>query len=1165
MPFFVFLVQFTIQREHSFLEITSSFMTKLIGRAAIALLTVSFFTTASFAQVNAVEFGKNRVQYQKFKWRYYQTDNFNTYFSQDGLELGKYVAQVAEKELPQLEEFIEYGLQRRANVVVYNSFDEMQQSNIGLGIDWQNAGGVTKLVNNKMLLYFDGNHQNLRRQIRQGIAGVLVANLLFGDDLGELAANQTLLDLPKWLTDGYIEYAAEEWSPALDDQLKNALLSGDYRNFYQLAFDKPMLAGHAFWYYIGNKYGRNKTTYLLYLSRIYRNLNSATNRIAKKKFKEVLQDLMTEMSQMYFKDIRARRIVPKGQLSVTEEVGKKDFIRFNANPTPRSFAYAVVEFKQGRYSVVLHPNFVDRKVILTYGIRSKEDEINPNYPIIAWDNKATRLAVVYNKEGKTRLFVYDVVNRIKTLNVELPMFTQVQDVKYMLDANTLLFSAVKSGQTDIFVYKIDKGTATQITNDVYDDLDPSFVAFPGKTGIIFSSNRPGPDAPNTDTAITPRRYNIFLVDNWNQSEFKQISQLTNVRFGNARYPSQYQTTHFTFVSDENGIANRYAGFFKSERAGLDTLVYIGDEVLRNPPLKEVDSVLREWNKSDIDSVGFISMTKDSTYVFPLTNYQSSLLETRTAGDNSLVSEVVRQGNYKFLYRLRVDENTLRRRNVTAKPTEYMKKVMDRERIVAAQNEPEEQPSDTTKKSDFFESEFSNERRDSTQPKLGQVFESTQSPMEESLLKKAKLYEYRPPKFFSDYVAAGINNTGFSVNRFQPYQGGAGPIEPANGNDLNGLIRLGTIDLFEDYRISGGFRFAPNLKDNDILFEFTNQKKRLDWGFTYFRQSQPRVLDTGARGGASPFVKSNSNYFLARLRYALDRVRSVRITAGPRFERFIFPALPFNQGLKAADIKKTYGQVSIEYVHDNTLNPAMNIWNGLRWKVYTDWFTQLNSTDKTEGKFLFNAGFDARHYLPLYRNVTWAVRAAGDFSWGSQKVIYYLGGVDGWLKFRENTIDPATGGGGFRYFDENNRPDPDADYTYQALAINLRGFKQNIANGNNAVVINSEIRVPVFTTFFNRPINNAFLRNFQLVQFIDLGTAWNGRYDNFERPSVRYTDQSGNVTVKLKAGGIGPFAGGYGFGVRSTLLGYFVRYDVAWQMDGIFKGKPQTYLALGLDF
>ncbi len=87
----------------------------------------------SSAQVNAVEFGKNRVQFQKFKWKYYRQKNFYTYFSQDGLGLGKYVAQIAETELPSLEEFVEYGLQRRINIVVYNNFDEMQQSNIGLG------------------------------------------------------------------------------------------------------------------------------------------------------------------------------------------------------------------------------------------------------------------------------------------------------------------------------------------------------------------------------------------------------------------------------------------------------------------------------------------------------------------------------------------------------------------------------------------------------------------------------------------------------------------------------------------------------------------------------------------------------------------------------------------------------------------------------------------------------------------------------------------------------------------------------------------------------------------------------------------------------------------------------------------------------------------------
>ncbi|MGE5518503.1 MAG: hypothetical protein ACM3VS_01165 [Candidatus Dadabacteria bacterium] len=1141
-------------------------MNRLIVRLSVAVVFSFLLFLRSDAQVNSVEFGKNRVQYQKYTWKYYQTENFNSYFKQDGLELAKYVAQVAERELPQLEDFVEYGMQRRANLVIYNSFDEMQQSNIGLGIDWQNTGGVTKLVNNKMMLFFDGNHEHLKRQVRQGIAGILVSNILFGDDLGEFAANQTLLDLPKWLTDGYIDYAAEEWSTELDDQLKSALLSGDYNNFYQLAYAKPLLAGHALWYYIGNKYGKPKTTYMLYLARIYRNLNSATQKIAKKKFKEVLKDFMNDLSQQYYRDIRSRKIVPKGQLSVVEEIGKKDFIRFNANPVPRNFSYAVTEFKQGKYSVVYHDNMYNRKTLLSYGARSREDEINPNMPILAWDGKGSRLAVIYNKEGRNNLFVYDVVKRIKVAEQQLPMFTQVQDAKYMLDANTLLLSAVKSGHTDIFVYKIDKQSVEQITNDIYDDLDPAFVAFPGKTGIIFSSNRPNPDAVGSDSAIASNHYNIFLIDNWNKSEYKQISQLTNVSYGNARFPSQYQTTHFTFVSDENGIANRYAGFFKSERAGLDTLVFVGDEVLRNPSRNEVDSVLKDWNKNDVDSVGFASITNDSAYVFPLTNYQSSLLETRTAGDNSQVSEVVRQGNYKFLYRLKVDENALRRRNVSAKPTEFRRKEEEQARLSQMRVMMNQPPTDSTgKKADFFQSEFANEKKDSSN--VGKVFDSEELPTS-TILRKAKLFEYRPPKFFNDYVVAGLNNTVFAINKYQPYTG-TGPIDPSNGNDLNGLIRMGTVDLLEDYKISGGLRVAPNLRDNDVLFEFSNLKKRLDWGFTYYRTNTENIIDTSGRGiptgvdGA--FAKQHSNYYLARLSYPFDKVRSIRFTIGPRFDKDVFPAADI-RSLKAADRKKTYGQFSAEYIHDNTLNPALNIWQGLRWKAYIDWFTQLSKIRTTEGKYLFNAGFDARHYLPLYKNVIWAVRAAGDFSWGNQKVIYYLGGVDGWMKFRENLKEEPNGTVSYRYFDPANSPAPDNDYAFQALAVNMRGFKQNAANGNNALVINSELRMPVFSTLLNRPINNALLRNFQLVQFIDLGTAWNGAYNKLARPSVTYSSSSlQGVTVRVRAGGIGPFAGGYGFGARSTLLGYFVKFDAAWQMDGLFRGKPQTYLAVGVDF
>jgi len=1140
-----------------------------IMKKTTLLTACLFFCTYIFSQIGTTEFGKNRVQYKKFKWAYYQTDNFNSYYSQNGEPLAKYVAQLAEKELPDIESFVEYGLQRRANIVVYNSYDEMQQSNIGLSLDWQSSGGTTKLVNNKMLVYYDNDHANLRRQVRSGLARILLDNILFGDDLGEFAANQALLDLPKWLTDGYVDYAAENWSTELDDQLKSAMLSGNYRNFYQLAFDKPLLAGHAFWYYVSEKYKKENVTYFLYLARVYRNLNSASNRIAKKKFKEVLKDFMAYESDRYDKDIRGRRNQPKGSVQNTEDVNvHKKFFHYSPNPAPRSQTYAIAEYKKGRYSVVLYENFVNRKVLLKTGELFEETETNPNYPLMAWDGKGTELAVLYYSEGKLKLFVYDLLKRYKKTKQDIPDFDQVQDMKYMLDKNTLLFSAVKNGQSDIFIYKIDKQTVEQITNDVYDDLDASFVAFPGKTGIIYSSNRPSADAKTGDTVLpSNNHYNIFLVDNWNRSEFKQISQLSRLSYGNARYPVQYNTAHFTYVSDENGIGNRWAGFFTTKRAGVDSVYKIGDEILHNPDRNELDSALAANKKSEPDSMFTFSLTNDSAYVFPMTNYQSTLKETKIAGDAGLVSEIRQEGDLLFLYKLKVDESSLKKRNVNPRPTDFRKKTMEADRIARAQTiKNEKAAADTTRKKDAFENEFENEKKDSAAVSRS-VTASGEPAGPPSILSRAKHYDYKL-KFFGDNVSAGFNND-VLVNRYQPYTGSLPVVLTSNGG-FNGLLKASVFDVMEDLRFTGAMRIplintvgagtafinsnpdnTPFVGSSNSLFDaggewfarFDYLKKRIDYSAVYYRETQ-----IGSMGIYN--AKLYTNLYQAVVKYPFDKLKSIRLSAGVRTDKYVIRGFD-TPSLKEPNRKQSYLLTHIEYVYDNTIAPTTNIYKGMRYKIYTDLNTNLKK-DTTKGSGNFNFGTDIRYYYPIYRNFIWAGRAAADFSWGPQKTLYYLGGADGWLFPKANS---------------GNTPQ-DPDYAYQTLAVNLRGFNQNVANGSNNIVLNSEFRLPVFTTFFNKPINNAFLRNFQLTQFIDLGSAWNGAYNKLSRPQVVYTDPNdpnNPVTVNIKAGGIGPFVGGYGFGARSTLLGYFLKLDAGWPMDRFFRGKPIWYFGMGIDF
>ncbi len=1134
-----------------------------VCRIILIFIVFSLFAPHIHAQVSGVLFGKNRLQFKKFRWQYYQGQNFNVYFNEGGQELAKFVLQQAEAELPQIESAAEYSLQRRANIIVYNSYTDFQQTNIGLETDILSTGGVTKLVNNKMAVYFDANHANLKKQIRQGIANIITQNVLFGDDIGEVAGNQTFLDLPQWVTDGYVSYLGENWSTELDDEMRSAILSGDYRNFSDFAFSNPNLAGHAFWYYIEEKYKKENVTYFLYLARIYKNLNKASVQITKKRFKPLLQEFMEATEDKYYKDLARRKAYPKGNYIDGFDISKRlNYYRFNVNPNRRNNTYVVTQFKRGQVRVLLNEDF-EFRTLLKYGVRLQENEIHPHYPMMAWDPKGTRISVIYSKEGRLKLFVYDLVTRIRQYQIDLTdQFDAVQDVKYMLDSRTLLLSAVKNGHTDIYTLNIENEKVQQITNDVYDDLDATFVAFPNKTGIIYASNRPSPDAKSSDTVLpSNNRFNIFLITNFgDKPELNQITQLSNLKYGNARFPMQYNENHFTFVSDENGIGNRYAGFFTTRKEGLDTLVLVGEDILRNPSAADVDSALVANNKTDIDSVAVVSVSSDSAYTFPLTNYPSSLAETRIAGDNNQVSEVTRQSDEKILYKLKIDEATLRSRNVTARPTEYMRKVMPESELTSvapAVSAPP--PPDSTANEDVFQTEFEKDSAANAVPLINDI------PEEPGVLASAKLYRYKPVKFSADFGSLGFNNT-VLVNRYQPYSGARGPVRLNNSTPLNGLIRLGTMELLEDVKITGGFRLSTNLKDNEWMGSFQYLKRRIDWGFTYYRSSRgegiPQFDTLGRYLGDYP-GKLFTNIYQANISYPFDQTRSIRISTGIRSEKTSVSSVD-EASLKIPNERKLYHVSRGEFVYDNSLNPALNIWDGLRYKVFFDWSRQVSNLGGATGPNTFNAGFDGRYYYPIYRNFIWAGRVAGDFSWGNQKMIYYLGGVDGWLMFGDN--QKLDGNGRLikeKFFNTANRPDPDTDYAFESLAVNMRGFIQNVANGNNAVVINSEFRVPIMSTFFDRPVNNTFLKNLQVIQFFDFGTAWNGKYDAIKRPTITY---GGNpLTVKVKAGGLGPFAGGYGFGLRSMLLGYFMKFDAGWPMDGFFRSKPVLYLSMGVDF
>jgi hypothetical protein len=239
-------------------------------------------------------------------------------------------------------------------------------------------------------------------------------------------------------------------------------------------------------------------------------------------------------------------------------------------------------------------------------------------------------------------------------------------------------------------------------------------------------------------------------------------------------------------------------------------------------------------------------------------------------------------------------------------------------------------------------------------------------------------------------------------------------------------------------------------------------------------------------------------------------------------------------------------VKLEYVFDNSKVLAENIRIGTRYKVYFQNFMNI-----TGFKNEFNViGADFRNYTQISKEIIWANRFAFESSIGSSKIVYLMGGVDNWL---------------FPKYNQEIQIDPDINYVYKTLAVQLRGFSQNIRNGNSFGLINSELRIPVFKYFSSVPMKSAFIETFQLVFFADIGTAWTGVHpyskDNTLNKRVIY-----NNPLKITVITVGePIVGGTGIGIRANLLGYYIKVDRGWGIEAGELFQKMTYFSLGYDF
>jgi Tol biopolymer transport system component len=1068
-----------------------------------------------FYNGHQMTFGKNRVQYYNYYWSFYRFDDFDCYFNEYGSDLAQFTAGYAMKKLDEIEDYFDYTLEKRIIFVIYNKNNEYRQSNIGLVTfdeDNYNTGGFSRIIKNKVMLYYDGDHVAFQKQIAASITEVIIKEMLYNADFKDRITSSSEIVMPDWFLKGLINYVSSGWDYDVENRVKDGIKSGKYKNINNLEFDDAIYAGQSFWRFIGRKYGEALIPNIIYLTKVYKNIDDGFLYVLGIK----LKDLLKEWKEYYKEEYSADRNLPDDGNSIIRK-SKNDQIyqQVKLSPDKRYIAYVTNDW--GRKKIWLYDQTNGKYRVIFRAEPKYEHKTDNTYPVIAW-HPGSRILTFINEEKAGMVIYFYRTDEKKTEKKNFLYFDKVLDFSYSPEGSRIIMSAVKDGITDIFIHTISSGTNEQITRDVADDLNPSFLkSSPGE--ILFSSNRLSDTLTNTGS---PYEKLAPYFDLFTYNVEKKNNLL--VRLSEGQYNSRYQAqgtagNKISYIGDNNGILNRYLAAYDSSISYIDTATHYR-YYIKSVPVTNYDRNILNQSVSDASDLYGEVIFKDRKYrvrrvadgvseSIP----ESEVSKTRFRKEQDKLFH--KADSVDVIRQWLIAEDKKRRDTLTKPLYEYYAK---KEPINISHYIFEKE------KQNYYEQQWRKKYMD-IDLDTGHIN-----------IPLIRIYE---TSFYNNYIVNQIDFT-FLNNSYQVFNGGASYFNPG----INMLTRFGILDLFEDYRLTAGFRFSGNFDSNEYLLSFENLKGKFDKQFIFHRQAY------FSTDGNYLFKTHTHNVYVSFAR-PITPVLALKGTLSYRYDRHVTLSQDLTS-LTTDTYSQHWGGLKGEVIYDNTRKRNVNIYFGTRFKIFGEYYRQITSKKSD----MFVIGGDFRKYIRIHRELIWANRFAASTSFGPTKLVYYLGGVDNWMGYLFNK---------YAMFDTTIPVSSKQNYGFQALATNMRGFTQNVRNGNSFALINSELRWPFVRYFAGHPLRSNFLNSLQLVGFGDIGTAWTGASPwSKENAYDTETYRNGPVTVTVDSNRK-PIVTGFGAGLRAQLMGYFIRADWAWGIENGYILPRIFYLSFSLDF
>lgn len=469
--------------------------------ALIILLCIPGQGNAQF-----VYFGRNKVQFNNFEWKILKTEHFDIYYYDSLFSIASIGANIAEEAFTEYQIKFNHYIAHKIPLIFYNTHNHFEQTNITPGFIPEGVGGFFEFVKGRVVIPYLGSLGQFRHVIRHELTHVFMTTKI----LRTMKEHRIPAERfpPLWFTEGLAEYMSTEWDEQSNMALKDAVLSGYFRNLRaieEISGSYLMYKeGQAFLEFVAHVYGPEKVQMLIEDFWMYERFTKLVEYVLGEKLEKIDERWEYFLRQKYFPLYQrfapftqnAKKLPPTGYSfsPVHYSDANEDAIYFVANAD----GYASI-YKTKKDTV--EGEFLPPELVL----RGEKSEDLEAFHLLQPAMSVTKngiLAFVTKSGEHDLIHFYDIRSGEEIGNFGTSFLISISSPAFSPDGGQVAFSAIDTrGYTDLFILNWQDGVLRRLTDDYYDDKEPCFSA-DGKE-LYFSSDR--------TTGKYAGRYNIFSM------------------------------------------------------------------------------------------------------------------------------------------------------------------------------------------------------------------------------------------------------------------------------------------------------------------------------------------------------------------------------------------------------------------------------------------------------------------------------------------------------------------------------------------------------------------------------------------------------------------------------------------------------------------------------